>query len=117
MDQDTKVRGVFVPFFGRAAHTPVGPVVMAMKTGATILPAAIHRQRDETYLITIEAPLELACTGHMEKDVLANTAACTRALERFIRLDPAQWVWMHDRWRKQLARDEELAWREIFHAQ
>ncbi len=115
MDQDTKVSGVFVPFFGRAAHTPTGPVVMAMKTGAPILPLAIHRQRDETYLITVEAPLKLARTGHPESNVLANTAACTRALERFIRMDPAQWVWMHDRWRKRLGREEELAWREIFH--
>lgn len=100
MDQDTKVRGVFVPFFGRAAHTPAGPVLLAIKTGAVIVPMAIHRQKDETYLITIEQPLKLTYTGKREGDVLINTAACNAALERFVRMDPTQWVWMHDRWRR-----------------
>ncbi len=116
MDQDTKVRGVFVPFFGRVAHTPVGPVVLAMKMGAPIVPMAIHRQQDETYLITVEQPLKLVCTGNREKDILANTAACSAALERFVRLDPAQWVWMHDRWRKKMSGEEKLAAEEIFDA-
>jgi KDO2-lipid IV(A) lauroyltransferase len=116
MDQDTKVRGVFVPFFGHAAYTPVGPVVLAMRTGAAVVPMAIHRQRDETYLITVEQPLELIRTGNDEEDILANTAACTAALERFIRMDPAQWVWMHDRWRRKSSMGSLTARKEIFHA-
>ena len=100
MDQDTRVRGAFVPFFGHPAYTPVGPVILAMKTGAAIVPMAIHRQKDETHLITIERPLKLVCTGDPEGDILANTAACTAVLERFVRRHPAQWVWMHNRWKR-----------------
>jgi KDO2-lipid IV(A) lauroyltransferase len=114
MDQDTKVRGVFVPFFGRPAHTPVGPVILAMKTGAVIVPMAIHRQKNETYLITIEQPLELAYTGNREEDILINTTACTSALERLIRLDPVQWVWMHDRWRRGDGHARSVNHEEIF---
>lgn len=116
MDQDTKVRGVFVPFFGRAAYTPVGPVVLAMRTGATVVPMAIHRQMDETYLITVEQPLKLLHTGDEEEDILANTAACTAALERFIRMDPSQWAWMHDRWKRKSSKGPITAREEIFHA-
>ena len=115
MDQDSSVRGVFVPFFDRPAHTPAGPVMLAMKTGAPILPMAIHRQRDETYLVTVKPPLDMRYTGDREKDLLSNTAACTRALESFIRQEPSQWVWMHNRWRKKLRKENELAWKEFFH--
>jgi KDO2-lipid IV(A) lauroyltransferase len=100
MDQDTRVRGAFVPFFGRPAHTPVGPVLLAMKTKASIVPMAIHRQRDDTHLITVRPNIKMQYTGNKEKDIRQNTWACTRILEQFIRQDPAQWVWMHDRWRK-----------------
>jgi KDO2-lipid IV(A) lauroyltransferase len=116
MDQDTKVRGVFVPFFGRAAYTPVGPVVLAQKTGATIVPMAIHRQKDETHLITIERPVELVCTGDPESDTLANTAACTAILEHFVRIHPEQWVWMHDRWKRKSGVEKKTTSEEIFHA-
>lgn len=114
MDQDTKVRGVFVPFFGRTAHTPAGPAILAMKTKAVVVPMAVHRQRDDTYLITVEQPLKLVCTGNQEEDILANTAACTSALERFIRMDPAQWVWMHDRWRKGQGQEKQVIPKELF---
>lgn len=114
MDQDTKVRGVFVPFFGRPAHTPTGPIILAMKTGAVVVLGAIHRQEDETFLITIEQPLKLVYTGNREEDILINTAACTSALERFIRLDPAQWVWMHDRWRRGERYERNRSRQEIF---
>lgn len=115
MDQDTKVRGVFVPFFGRTAHTPAGPVVLAMKTGAPIVPMAIHRQPDETYLITVAPPVVLVRTENRERDIQTNTAACTAALERFIRMHPAQWVWMHDRWRRGAEQERRMAPEEFFH--
>jgi KDO2-lipid IV(A) lauroyltransferase len=90
--------------------------MLAMKTGAPILPMAIHRQRDETYLITVKPPLDMRYTGDRERDLLLNTAACTRALESFIRQEPSQWVWMHNRWRKKLGQENELAWKEFFNA-
>jgi KDO2-lipid IV(A) lauroyltransferase len=116
MDQDTKVRGALVPFFGRAAYTPVGPVVLAQKTGAALVPVAIHRQKDETHLITIEPPVELVCTEDPDSDAVVNTAACTAVLERFVRMHPAQWVWMHDRWRRGLKESKGLASEDVFHA-
>jgi KDO2-lipid IV(A) lauroyltransferase len=109
MDQDTKVRGTFVPFFGRLAHTPVGPVMLAMKTRAPIIPMAIHRQPDDTHLITVRPALEMRYTEDGEADLRHNTWMCTRTLERFIRQNPAQWVWMHDRWRKRPAKKDRHA--------
>lgn len=32
-------------------------------------------------------------------DIGTNTRAFTRAIEAFIRKDPARWLWVHRRWK------------------
>lgn len=99
-DQDTdKVDGVFVDFFGSPAYTPVGPVVLAMKTGAGIVPCFIVRENG-SHTIYVEEPMELSVTGDREKDVHVNTARCNKVIESYIRKYPSQWVWMHQRWKQ-----------------
>lgn len=99
IDQDTRVHGTFVDFFGQPAFTPVGPAVMALRTGAPVIPMAIHRQPDDTHLITVNPPIEPVRTGRPEHDIQETTQRYTAAIERLIRQAPTQWVWMHDRWK------------------
>jgi KDO2-lipid IV(A) lauroyltransferase len=99
IDQDTKVDGVFIDFFGVPAYTPTGPVLLALKTGASIVPAAIRREIDDTHTLHIGEPIPLEVTGDREQDLIINTARCSQAIERFIRDTPEQWVWFHQRWR------------------
>src|SRR5690606_20986244 len=47
IDQDTKVKTVFVDFFGMQAATPVGATVLALKTGAAVVPTYIYMGEDE----------------------------------------------------------------------
>ena len=100
-DIDTKVDGVFVDFFGRPAFTPRGPVSIALRTGAVLVPAFIIRQRDDTHRIVIEKPLELENTGVLEEDIRVNTARFTKVIESYIRKHPEQWIWIHQRWKTQ----------------
>ena len=99
IDQDTKVKSRFVDFFNRPASTPVGAAILALKTGATILPAYIHLGKDNLQHIRFlpEIPLEL--TGDEEQDLIRNTQNYTRYIEKVVRLHPEQWVWMHERWK------------------
>ena len=97
VDQDTRGAGIAVPFFGRPARTPTGPAVLADRAGAPIVPMAIHRLADDTHLVTVRPPIRPA--GRAPEDVEMTTSAYTAELERFIRKAPAQWVWMHDRWK------------------
>ena len=99
IDQDTKVSGVFVDFFGRAAYTPVGPAVLATKLGAPVISTVIHRARDGTHRVQVGAEIDLSLTGNVDQDLRTNTERCSKVLERHIRQHPAQWVWMHDRWK------------------
>ncbi|MXX04108.1 MAG: lysophospholipid acyltransferase family protein [Gemmatimonadetes bacterium] len=97
VDQDTRGAGIAVTFFGHPARTPTGPAVLADRTGAPIVPMAIHRLPDDTHLVTVRPPIRP--TGRTPEDVETTTRAYTGELERFIRKAPAQWVWMHDRWK------------------
>ena len=102
IDQDTKkVDGVFADFLGHPAYTPVGPIVLAMKTKSAIVPMAIHLRNNGTHFITVRERLNLKFSGQTEHDRLYNTALCNQALSDFIRQQPTQWVWMHQRWKTQ----------------
>lgn len=98
-DVDTSVNGVFVDFFGRPAYTPYSPIAFALKTGATILPAFIVRQPDGTHQAIIEPPLTLERCDDKEKELVINTQKYTKVIESYIRKNPEQWIWMHQRWK------------------
>ncbi len=99
-DQDSsRVRGVFIDFFGRPARTPVGPVLLAYKTGSPIVPMAIIRIEKNRYRIIVKPPVELVFSDNREKDITDTLQRCTDVLESIIREHPDQWLWMHDRWK------------------
>lgn len=101
IDQDTRVPGTFVNFFGHPAYTPIGPAVIAGRTGAPVVPMAIYRRPDDTHLITIKSPIILADTDHSTDGIQEMVQQYTAEIEAFIRQAPTQWVWMHDRWKTQ----------------
>lgn len=100
IDQDTKVNGVFVDFFGQKAHTAIGPVVLAERFQTPIIPVFMRMMPDLTYQIECFPPVPLTWTGNKEKDLMANTQKCSDIYEAVIRRYPEQWAWMHRRWRK-----------------
>lgn len=99
IDQDTNVEGVFAPFLGYPAHTPSGPVKIAMKTGVPVFVATTLRQNDDRHYVYLDK-LELLDTGDFEADLAANVAKANELICRTINKDPSQWVWMHRRWRR-----------------
>jgi len=99
IDQNSnKVRNVKVNFFGKPVNAPVGPALIALKTGSPIVPLAIVRNAENSYRIIVGQKLEPKVTEDNEKEALRLTQECTLFLEQIIRKYPAQWVWMHNRW-------------------
>jgi KDO2-lipid IV(A) lauroyltransferase len=99
IDTDSmRVRGIAVPFFGRPANTPVGPVLLGLRTGAAFVPICCVRQPNNRYLIKIEPPLEIPANLSGDALVADVTSKCSNALERFVRIWPDQWIWLHNRW-------------------
>jgi KDO2-lipid IV(A) lauroyltransferase len=99
IDQNFGTGGVFVNFFGRKAATATGPVVLAKRTKATILPCFILRQKDDTHRIIFEPALKLEEDRDQEKSIIINIQKLTDIIEAYIRRYPTQWSWIHRRWK------------------
>ncbi|HWK31440.1 MAG TPA: lysophospholipid acyltransferase family protein [Terriglobales bacterium] len=96
----TPPQGVFVDFFGVPACTAAGMARVAMKTGATVVPAYTIWDSDlKKYKVCFDPPLETANTGDAAADVITNTARYNAALEAIVRRHPDQWLWVHRRWK------------------
>jgi len=100
LDQNASwYEGVYVPFFGRTACTNKGLALFALRYGATVLPAFNVRQRDGRYKIMFEPPVNLVRTGDIGRDVVENTRIFNEIIEKYIRMAPDNWLWVHRRWR------------------
>ena len=99
IDQDTDVWGVFVDFYGRPAYTPIGAAMLAMDSGAPVLPMFYLKKDDDTYVFFIEKEIPLVMTGNRRKDMEENTRRFHAVIEEYIKKYPTQWVWMHNRWK------------------
>jgi KDO2-lipid IV(A) lauroyltransferase len=99
IDQDTKVKSRFINFFGMPCATPVGASIIAMKTGAAVVPVMVHLREDLMQEFNYYPEVPMAHTGDEELDLITNTQRMSDAGEMEIRKYPAQWVWMHERWK------------------
>ncbi len=97
IDQDTKVQGIFVDFFGKKAYTTVGAASLAMKFDCKVIAGFSHRENGKHKIVV--TPIETVKSGDKDADLHANTLAYSKAVENAIRAYPPQWVWMHNRWK------------------
>ena len=98
-DQDTRVKGAFIDFYGKQAYTPLGIARMALDTEAAVVPMAMVRKEDGSYRFEIYPELETIRTENYDDDCLENATREARQYEEIIRKTPTQWVWMHRRWK------------------
>ena len=103
--------GVFVNFFGHPAATTSGLALLAMHTGAPVLPSFTHRMPDGKYLLEIGRKIDIVRTGSYQSDVLHNTQNFTKIIEQTIRKYPEQWLWVHQRWKTKLCQVKRITTR------
>lgn len=101
IDQNTTGEDrVFVDFFGRKASATSAFVKFAQRSGATVIPGfLLWRPRSGKYLLKFYPPPRWVETGDADGDLVANTQICQSLLERVIREQPEQWLWVHRRWK------------------
>ena len=97
-DQETR-RGdsVFVPFFGRPAWSLTSTHQLARLSGAAVLPF-FHRRRDDG---GYDLELMPALTDFPSPDAMADTARVMAAIETMIQRAPGQYLWIHQRFKRQ----------------
>jgi KDO2-lipid IV(A) lauroyltransferase len=109
IDQHISEReGVVVPFFGRPASTVVAPALLAIRSGAAVLPVGIIREGRARYRMQVAGEVPVRRSGDLKADLAENTARFTAAIEAFIRRHPDQWFWVHRRWKTHLPLDPRL---------
>ncbi len=99
LDQDPKDRGIVVPFLGLPASTPYGPVKMAFKLQAPVVPLFMVRREDGIFHdLHFLPPLEGKegmPFGEDEKDAVRRS---NDVLSEWIVSHPEQWMWLYPRW-------------------
>lgn len=89
-DRDLTGGGVEVDFFGGRTTMPVGPALVARRTGAPLLPTAVYFD-GERRLCRIRPPVAVDRTGALRSDLAATTQRLATELEILIDAAPDQW--------------------------
>jgi KDO2-lipid IV(A) lauroyltransferase len=98
-DQRGPKEGIKVDFFGKKVSIYAGPAALALKTGAPIVCGIPIRDKDYKYKMKlVEIPQENLPESEEDK-ILEISQRYTSYLEKIIRDNPEQWLWMHKRWK------------------
>ena len=95
----TEREGVVADFLGHPANTFKSLAIIAMTTGAPVVPVSSWREPDGTHVLRFEEPLSLTDHEKTSEAIRLNTRIFNVALERFVLRHPEQWIWMHQRWK------------------
>lgn len=91
--------GIAVEFFGKKAGTYRSLATLARHTGVPVVPAAGYRLPDGTHVLEFFEPILWQDCDTTQEALYQNTLAYNQVLERIILANPAQWNWMHRRWK------------------
>jgi len=89
-DRDLTGGGIEVDFFGARTTMPVGPALVARRTGAPLLPTAVYFEGDQR-VCRIRPPVPVSRGGSLRADLRATTQQLARELEILIEAAPEQW--------------------------
>jgi KDO2-lipid IV(A) lauroyltransferase len=90
--------GIPAPFFGHDAMSAPALAQFALKFKCPVIPVRVERLQGPNFCITCYPPLEIIPSGDKQADILAITTRVNSVLESWIREQPAQWLWLHNRW-------------------
>jgi KDO2-lipid IV(A) lauroyltransferase len=91
--------GIEVDFFGHPAWTFKSLAIIAMATGAPVMPATSWREPGGRHVLRFSEPLAPVESEDSNEAIRLNTRAYNAALEKLILARPEQWYWVHRRWK------------------
>ncbi|MEG3596549.1 MAG: phosphatidylinositol mannoside acyltransferase [Actinomycetota bacterium] len=97
-DRDISGGGIEVTFMGEPTTLPGGPALMALRTGAVVLPTAVYFEPNGKHLGLVRPPLDVSRSGTIKEDVVRVTSQLAQELEFLIRQDPEQWHLFQPNW-------------------
>jgi KDO2-lipid IV(A) lauroyltransferase len=97
-DQDAGKKGTFVNFFGRPTSAHIGPFEIAKHTNSLILPNFIVRTGGPFHKLYLEDYIDVRQSEGNES-LVDGLQIYMSLLEKYVRKHPAQWLWLHKRWK------------------
>jgi Kdo2-lipid IVA lauroyltransferase/acyltransferase len=97
-DQHAGNGGYWAPFFGRECSTTTAPAVFALRYGCPLYTGFVFRTGLASWRLELGDKIETHQAGSPRSSE-AITDEVNRSLERAIRRDPANWFWVHKRWK------------------
>jgi heptosyltransferase-2 len=96
VDQHAGDKGVWCPFFGRLASTTPLAGLMAIRTKAAMLPMGVYDDGPGRWKLVCHPPV---VSGEAKPTAEGLTVALNQVVEGMIRRSPADWFWVHNRWK------------------
>jgi KDO2-lipid IV(A) lauroyltransferase len=97
-DRDLSGRGVPVSFFGEETTLPQGPLSLAERTGAVLLPVGSYFGRGARHRFVVHPPLEIPAAADANERVRLGTQRLATKFEEIIRVAPEQWHLILPNW-------------------
>ncbi|HTZ11428.1 MAG TPA: lysophospholipid acyltransferase family protein [Candidatus Margulisiibacteriota bacterium] len=97
-DRDFTDDGIVLEFFGKPSVFPEGPAAFSLKTGAIIVPGFMFRNRDDTFTLRMEKPIEFNPGSDRKNDIRNLISLYKPLIEDYIRRYPDQWFMFRRFW-------------------
>lgn len=103
-DQHAGERGLWIPFFGRPCSTSAAPAVYALRFQTPLTVAICYRTRLAHWRIEVSPLIPTLQPDGSPRTPEAILTEINQHFESAILRDPANWFWVHRRWKKPSAR-------------
>ncbi len=97
-DRDINGDGIELEMFGELTSIPAGPAMLALRSGAPLLTAAIYFEGAHGHRAVVQSPLDTERRGRLREDVDRVTHEMVDRLEGLIRRAPEQWHLQQPNW-------------------
>ncbi len=94
-DQHAGDKGIWVPFFNKLASTTPLPALLAKRTGARLVSVAFYTVGTARWRVSIGPVVE----PQKNQSIGDLTTRVNEIVEEQIKPAPADWFWVHDRWK------------------
>ena len=108
-DRDLSASGVEVDFFGEKARMPAGPAMLAVQTGAVLLPVTLWYDDQPVMQALVHPAIEVPETGTRTEQAAAMTQALADVFAAGIAEHPHDWHMLQRLWLADLQADRPAA--------
>ena len=97
-DRDLTGDGIEVNFGDERTTLPAGPAMLALRSGAALLPTAVYFRPRGRHLGTVRPPIDVTRHGRLRDDVTAVIQSLADELATLIAAEPHQWHLFGPNW-------------------